>query len=80
MEFIGEWGKPIKEKKEKPVQRSAVKAISVEKNLNLKAQLQDYFGFDDVVIEIDNKSLTHRPDLWGHWGMSIELSAISLIK
>ena len=36
----------IKDKKEKPSQRSAVKAISVEKNLNLKAQLQDYFGFD----------------------------------
>ena len=36
----------IKEKKEKPGKRSAVKAISVEKNLNLKAQLQDYFGFD----------------------------------
>ncbi len=36
----------IKKKKEKPSQRIAVKAISVEKNLNLKAQLQDYFGFD----------------------------------
>jgi ATP-dependent DNA helicase RecQ len=36
----------IKEKKEKPVQKSVVKAISEEKNLNLKAQLQDYFGFD----------------------------------
>ena len=40
--------KPIstKEKKEKPVQKkSAVKAISIEKNLDLTAQLQDYFGF-----------------------------------
>ena len=35
-----------RQKKEKPSQRTAVKAISVEKNLNLKAQLQDYFGFD----------------------------------
>ena len=33
-------------KKEKLVKKSAVKAISAEKNLNLKAQLQDYFGFD----------------------------------
>ena len=23
----------------------------------------------DAVLEIDNKSLTHRPDLWGHLGM-----------
>jgi phenylalanyl-tRNA synthetase beta chain len=30
----------------------------------------------DHIIEIDNKSLTHRPDLWGHHGMSREVSAI----
>jgi phenylalanyl-tRNA synthetase beta chain len=27
------------------------------------------------VIEIDNKSLTHRPDLWGHHGMAREVAA-----
>lgn len=31
---------------------------------------------DDVVLEIDNKSLTNRPDLWGHYGIARELSAI----
>jgi phenylalanyl-tRNA synthetase beta chain len=30
----------------------------------------------DQVIEIDNKSLTHRPDLWGHYGMAREVAAI----
>ncbi len=30
----------------------------------------------DSIIEIDNKSLTHRPDLWGHFGMAREVSAI----
>ena len=30
----------------------------------------------DSIIEIDNKSLTHRPDLWGHFGMARELAAI----
>lgn len=30
----------------------------------------------DVVLEIDNKSLTHRPDLWGHYGIAREFSAI----
>lgn len=30
----------------------------------------------DVVLEIDNKSLTNRPDLWGHYGMARELAAI----
>jgi len=31
---------------------------------------------NDVVIEFDNKSLTHRPDLWGHYGMAREFSTI----
>ena len=31
---------------------------------------------EDVVLEIDNKSLTNRPDLWGHFGVARELSAI----
>jgi phenylalanyl-tRNA synthetase beta chain len=30
----------------------------------------------DRVIEIDNKSITHRPDLWGHLGMAREVAAI----
>ncbi|MFT7671175.1 MAG: phenylalanyl-tRNA synthetase beta chain [Planctomycetota bacterium] len=33
-------------------------------------------GADDWLIEIDNKSITHRPDLWGHRGMARELAAI----
>ncbi len=31
----------------------------------------------DHVIEVDNKSLTHRPDLWGHHGMAREVAAIT---
>jgi phenylalanyl-tRNA synthetase beta chain len=31
----------------------------------------------DYIIEIDNKSITHRPDLWGHLGMAREVAAIS---
>jgi phenylalanyl-tRNA synthetase beta chain len=30
----------------------------------------------DSIIEIDNKSITHRPDLWGHVGMAREVAAI----
>lgn len=33
-------------------------------------------GLCDVVLEIDNKSVTHRPDLWGHYGFARELAAI----
>ncbi|MCB9060889.1 MAG: phenylalanine--tRNA ligase subunit beta [Halobacteriovoraceae bacterium] len=28
-----------------------------------------------VLLDIDNKSLTHRPDLWGHFGMAREFAA-----
>ena len=31
----------------------------------------------DTVIEVDNKSLTHRPDLWGHHGMAREAAALT---
>jgi len=33
--------------------------------------------FDDWLIEIDNKSLTNRPDLWGHYGIAREIAAIA---
>lgn len=28
-----------------------------------------------TVLDIDNKSITHRPDLWGHYGMAREFAA-----
>jgi len=34
----------------------------------------------DRIIEVDNKSLTHRPDLWGHHGMAREVAAITKHK
>lgn len=33
-------------------------------------------GLDDVILEVDNKSLSNRPDLWGHYGVARELAAI----
>jgi phenylalanyl-tRNA synthetase beta chain len=30
----------------------------------------------DYIIEIDNKSITHRPDLWGHRGIAREIAAM----
>lgn len=30
----------------------------------------------DILFEIDNKSITHRPDLWGHYGMAREFAAV----
>ena len=38
--------------------------------------ISDLIEMDDTVLEIDNKSLSNRPDLWGHYGIARELSAI----
>ncbi len=37
--------------------------------------LSDALLLNDVIFEIDNKSLTNRPDLWGHYGMAREFAA-----
>jgi phenylalanyl-tRNA synthetase beta chain len=34
----------------------------------------------DYILEIDNKSITHRPDLWGHRGFAREIAAILGVK
>jgi phenylalanyl-tRNA synthetase beta chain len=31
----------------------------------------------DSILEIDNKSITNRPDLWGHFGIAREVAAIT---
>lgn len=38
--------------------------------------IADILGLNDIILEIDNKSLTNRPDLWGHYGIARELGAI----
>ncbi len=38
--------------------------------------LETLVAASDTLIEIDNKSLTHRPDLWGHYGIAREVAAI----
>jgi len=38
--------------------------------------IKEYWPVDDVVLEIDNKTLTNRPDLWGHYGMAREFAVI----
>lgn len=37
----------------------------------------DAYPIKDIVFEVDNKSITNRPDLWGHYGIAREFSAIT---
>ncbi|MCX5923254.1 MAG: phenylalanine--tRNA ligase subunit beta [Candidatus Dependentiae bacterium] len=34
----------------------------------------------DYVLDVDNKSINHRPDLWGHYGIAREVAAFLHIK
>lgn len=39
--------------------------------------IKKYLPIEDIIVEIDNKSLTNRPDLWGHYGIAREIAAIT---
>ena len=38
--------------------------------------LADALDMNDMILEIDNKSMTNRPDLWGHYGIAREIAAL----
>ena len=38
--------------------------------------LAQALDMDDIILEIDNKSMTNRPDLWGHYGIAREIAAL----
>ena len=48
-----------------------------DKEMQVGQKLEDLLGLDDVVFEIDNKSLTHRSDLFSHVGIAREFAAIT---
>ncbi|MBQ1243697.1 MAG: phenylalanine--tRNA ligase subunit beta, partial [Clostridia bacterium] len=39
--------------------------------------IKEVYEIEDIVFEVDNKSLTNRPDLWGHYGIAREFAAIA---
>ena len=43
----------------------------------LGVDLTSLYPIKDIIVEIDNKSLTNRPDLWGHYGIAREIAAIT---
>ena len=45
-------------------------------NVSAGTPLSEALNLNDTILEIDNKSLTNRPDLWGHYGIAREISAL----
>ena len=50
--------------------------VDISFPVTLGADIKTVFPIDDIVFEIDNKSLTNRPDLWGHYGIAREFAAM----
>ena len=45
-------------------------------DVRVGAKLSDYLDLDDYLLEVENKSLTHRPDCFGVIGFAREVAAI----
>lgn len=51
--------------------------LVLDKEVPIGQAMTDYLQVKkDILLDIDNKSITHRPDLWGHYGMAREFAAV----
>ena len=51
--------------------------IELPEDTPIGIDIKKILPIEDIIVEIDNKSLTHRPDLWGHYGIAREIAAIT---
>lgn len=51
--------------------------MELDASLANGTDLKEIFPIEDIIFEVDNKSLTNRPDLWGHYGMAREFAALT---
>ncbi len=51
--------------------------MDITDNIANGTDLKSVYAIDDIIFEVDNKSLTNRPDLWGHYGIAREFAALA---
>lgn len=51
--------------------------LELPQDFKVGKDIKEYLPIEDIIVEIDNKSLTNRPDLWGHYGIAREIAIIS---
>ncbi len=51
--------------------------MEITEDAPLGTDVKELYAIDDIVFEVDNKSLTNRPDLWSHYGMAREFATIT---
>jgi phenylalanyl-tRNA synthetase beta chain len=67
-----EWATPIDFHVEK---KGFLPAFDVTSEQAVSGSWKQLFEHDDIIIDVDNKSITHRPDMWGHRGFAREIAA-----
>ncbi len=50
--------------------------LILDENTPIGVDIKKVLNIDDVVFEVDNKSLTNRPDMWGHYGIAREIATL----
>lgn len=51
--------------------------MDITEDVAVGTDIKDLWQIDDIIFEVDNKSLTNRPDLWGHYGIAREFAALA---
>ena len=51
--------------------------LELPSDIPIGVDFKKLYPVEDIIVEIDNKSLTNRPDLWGHYGIAREVCAIT---
>ncbi len=51
--------------------------LEITEKLPLGTDIKSVYDIDDIIFEVDNKSLTNRPDLWGHFGIAREFATLA---
>ena len=51
--------------------------MEITEDVALGTDLKELYQIDDIIFEVDNKSLTNRPDLWGHYGIAREFATLA---
>lgn len=51
--------------------------MDITEDVKNGTSVKDLWQIDDIIFEVDNKSLTNRPDLWGHYGIAREFASLA---
>ncbi len=50
--------------------------LILDEQAKIGEPISNVLGLSDTILEIENKSITHRPDLFSHWGFAREIFAL----